>query len=338
MSWHDQLKGDSLAWLLESDSPGVRYLALRDLLDRSTDDPELRAARQVAHAQGPIATILGKMNKAGYWVAAGPGYNPKYRSTVWAMIMLAQLGASATQDERIAHACAYVLDNALTPGGQFTASGAPSGAADCLQGNLCWALVELGCDDPRLESAFEWMARSVTGEGVAPKEDRLASVRYYAGKCGPLFACGSNNRLPCAWGASKVMLAFSRLPAGERKPTIERAIQAGVDFLFSVDPATAAYPTGFSDKPSGNWWKFGFPVFYVTDLLQIAEALVGLGYSDDPRLANALAIVRQKQDREGRWALEYDYAGKTWVDFGAKKQPNSWVTLRALRVLKKLEM
>jgi hypothetical protein len=32
--------------------------------------------------------------------------------------------------------------------------------------------------------------------------------------------------------------------------------------------------------------------------------------------------------------LEYDYTGKTWVDFGLKKQPNPWVTLRALRVLK----
>jgi len=26
--------------------------------------------------------------------------------------------------------------------------------------------------------------------------------------------------------------------------------------------------------------------------------------------------------------------GKTWTDVGAKKQPNSWVTLRTLRVLK----
>ena len=95
MSWQDQLKGDSLSWLLEPDSPGVRYLAWRDLLDRPKDDPELRAAQRAAHAQGPIATILAEMNKAGYWVEPGPGYNPKYRSTVWAIIMLAQLGAAA---------------------------------------------------------------------------------------------------------------------------------------------------------------------------------------------------------------------------------------------------
>jgi len=203
-----------------------------------------------------------------------------------------------------------------------------------LQGDLCWALVELGFDDPRLATAFEWMARSVTGEGVAPVEDRQAKVRYYAGKCGPIFACGSNNKLPCAWGAVKVMLAFSKWPVDRRTPVIEDAIKQGVDFLFSVDPAAANYPSGWSDKPSGNWWKFGFPVFYVTDLLQNVEALVGLGYGNDPRLANALAIIREKQDSQGRWSLEYDYAGKTWVNFGAKKQPNKWVTLRVLRVLK----
>jgi hypothetical protein len=115
---------------------------------------------------------------------------------------------------------------------------------------------------------------------------------------------------------------------------MRRAIQQGVGYLFSIDPADAAYPAGYSSKPSQNWWKFGFPIFYVTDLLQIAEALVALGYGRDPRLARTLALIREKQDIHGRWALEYDYTGKTWADFGAKKQPNKWVTLRALRVLK----
>ena len=112
------------------------------------------------------------------------------------------------------------------------------------------------------------------------------------------------------------------------------AIAHGVDFLLGTDPAAALYPSGYSDKPSSNWWKFGFPVFYVTDLLHNVEALVNLGYGQDPRLAQALTIIREKQDAQGCWPLEYDYTGKTWCDFGAKRQPNKWVTLRALRVLK----
>jgi len=326
--------GNVLAWLLEAGAPGARYLAMRDLLDLPSEDAELRAAAHAAHTQGPIATILAHMNPAGYWAAPGPGYYPKYRATVWSVITLAQLGAACAADERIACACDYLAGHALAPGGQFTASGAPAGTADCLQGNLCWALATLGYDLDRLAPAIEWMARSITGEGIAPREDRRATVRYFAGKCGPTFACGANNGLPCAWGAVKVMLALGAWPRERRTPLVERAIAHGVDFLLGTDPATAAYPCGYSARPSSNWWKFGFPVFYVTDLLQNAEALVNLGYGQDPRLAPALSIIRQKQDRQGRWLLEYDYIGKTWCEFGAKRQPNKWVTLRALRVLK----
>ena len=321
-----------LGWLLEADDAGARYLATRDLIE--ADASELRMAQKRAHSEGPIAQVLARMEKEGYWEQPGAGYYPKYTGTVWSVILLAQLGAAVEMDGRIATACSYLLEHTLTEGGHFTVNGLPSGTADCLQGNLCASLLDLGFEDPRLDRAFEWMARSVTGEGVAAVTDKKAPLRYYAGKCGPTFACGSNNKLPCAWGAVKVMLAFSRLPERSRTDLIDRAISAGVDFLLSKDPAKADYPCGYSSKPSGNWWKFGFPVFYITDLLQNVEALVGLGYGNDPRLANALSMIRGKQDGQGRWPMEYDYSGKTWVDFGRKKQPNKWVTLRSLRVLK----
>jgi hypothetical protein len=325
----------ALEWLLESEDIGVKYLALRDLANTKSD--ELFEIQKKAHLTGPIARVLSNMKADGYWEQPGAGYYPKYKGTVWSIILLSQLGASLKTEPRIAVACAYLIEHALFKGGQFTVNGVPSGTADCLQGNLCAALLDLGCEDPRLDKAFEWMARSVTGEGVAPMSDKSAPVRYYAGKCGPTFACGSNNKLPCAWGAVKVMLAFSKLPAKRRSPLINRAVKTGVDFLLSKDPAKADYPCGYSAKPSQNWWKFGFPVFYVTDLLQIVEALSGVGYGRDHRVQNAMDFILGKQDEMGRWSLEYDYTGKTWLDFGSKKYPNKWVSLRALRVLKSIE-
>jgi hypothetical protein len=323
-----------MPWLLSEDQPGVRYLALRDLLDRKPDGQELDAALKAAHRDGPIAGILAQMAAAGYWVKPGAGYGPKYRGTVWSLIALAQLGASAGEDKRVAAACEYVLDHAMTPGGLFSMSGAPSGTIDCLQGNLCWAMLDLGCHDPRLETAFDWLARSVTGEGISPATERDAEVRYYAYKCGPGFRCGANDGQPCGWGAVKVMLALAKWPAHLRTPVMERAIEQGIAFLLGVDPALAEYPSPYQGKPSGNWWKFGFPVFYVTDLLQNVEALVALDLGRDQRLTRSLKIIQDKQDGEGRWPLEYDYAAKTWVGFGPKRQPNPWVTIRALRVLK----
>jgi len=217
MSWKNQLRSDSLPWLLESENPGVRYLALRDLLDLSPDDKKLKTARKLAHKEGPIAHILSKMDEEGFWKRPGTGYGPKYKSTVWALILLAQLGASVNEDKRIRQACRYYLDHSLSSGGQISAmtNNSPSGTVDCLQGNMLWSLMELGYHDPRMDKAFEWMARTVTGDGIAPMEEKDAPVRYYAYKCGPTFGCGVNNKLPCAWGG------VSSAPGGRlpRSPT-----------------------------------------------------------------------------------------------------------------------
>ena len=318
------------AWLLEKEDPGVRYLALRDIFQ---DRAAALSERKKAHTDGPIASILSKMKPEGYWSEPGPGYYPKYFSTIWSLIQLAELGGSVAADKRIGAACEYFLGHGLADGGQITASGAASGTADCMQGNLCWALTALGCADKRLESAYDWMARSVTGEGIAPMKDKGAAVRYYAGKCGPDFACGSNNKLPCAWGAVKVMRAFSMLPAQKQTPAIKKAVERGIKFLFSKDPATAGYPCGWTTKPSQSWFKFGFPVFYITDVLQVLEVLAALGYGTDRRAQNLVKLVEGKRTPEGKWLLEYDYAGKTWVNYGPKKKPSKWVTLRALRGL-----
>ena len=319
-------------WLLEEDDPGPRYLAMRDLLPE-TKPAELEKARTEAHQDGMIGYILDKMQPEGWWSKAGPGYSPKYRSTVWALQLLGQLGASLEMDERIRTACDYYIEQALTPNGQFGTNGNPSNTIDCLQGNMCWALSVLGYQSEQLDKAFEWMAMSITGEGIAPKTEKKASIRYYAYQCGSNFACGANKEQSCAWGATKEMLAFSLLPEDKRTPLINRAIQRGVDFFFSIDPVTGEYPHAMAAKPSGNWWKFGFPVFYVTDLLQIAEALTALGYRNDPRLQSTIELIESKRNEQGSWNLEYDYAGKTWRSYGKKKEPNKWVTIRALRVI-----
>lgn len=335
MNWKNQLNDDPISWLLESQEPCIRYLVYRDLLDRPDSDSELQTSQKEIYQKSSVTEILDHMHPEGWWGKPGGGYGPKYYSGVWSLISLAQMGANMKLDKRIAIAASYYIDHAFTDLGQISTNAVPSYSIDCLQGNMLAALLDLSCSDPRLTKAFDWMARTATGEGVAPQSEKTNKARYYAYKCGPNFACGVNDKQSCAWGAVKVMLAFSKLPKEKHTTLIDRAIQTGVNFLLGVDPSTAGYPNGGTDHPSRNWWKFGFPVFYISDILQIVEALVGLGYSKDPRLANALKLVTEKQDSQGRWALEYHYNDKTWVNTGRGGQPNPWVTLRALRVLKK---
>jgi hypothetical protein len=333
-SWRAALPADPLEWLLEPGDPAVRHLALRQLFDRPADDPDVAASRRAAMTADPIASILATQAPDGHWEKPGPGYATKYRGTVCQLIFLDQLGADPG-DERIGRACEYVLSHSQAESGGFGASGVAaagpppsSRVIHCLTGNLVRALIGFGwLDDPRVVRALYWQARAITGEGVV--------TWYRSGTTGPGFACGANEGLPCAWGAVKALGGLARVPAGRRSPGLSRAIQTGAEFLLSRDPAIADYPAGWGNtRPSGSWFKLGFPSGYVADVLQNLEVLAELGHARDPRLENAIEWLLAKQDEHGRWINEYAYNGKTWVDIERQGQPSKWVSLRACRFLR----
>jgi hypothetical protein len=336
LAWTSRLRADPLPWLLEPDHPAVRHLALRQLIDRPTDHPEVRESRAAAMRSDPIAAILAAQHPDGHWEKPGPGYATKYRGTVWQVIFLDQLGAEPAHP-RVTRACEYVLSHTQSANGGFGASGAmtaapppPSAVLHCLNGNLLRALIGFGwLDDERVERAVDWQVRAITGDCMK---------RWYAsGTCGPGFACAANEQLPCAWGAIKALGGLARIPVERRSGPMSRAIDIGVAFLLSRDPADADYPAGWGNqRPNGSWFKLGFPSGYVADVLQNLEVLAELGQAKDPRLERAIEWLLARQDEQGRWSNQYAYNGKTWVDFERHGAPSKWVTLRACRVLRRV--
>lgn len=329
MSWLNGLHGDSLAWLLEPDpvNPGVRYFALRDLLDRPADAVEVVAAQAAVMNSGPVPAILDAQHPEGYWHKPGGGYG-KYRGTAWQIIFLGELGA-APDDERVQRGCEYLLTHTIAANGGFACSNTnnpvPSNVVHCLNGNLLASLIRLGrLDDPRVQQALAWQACAITGE---------EPIRYYpSGTSGPAFACAINAGQPCAWGATKAMKALVAIPATRRTPLIQQAIAQGARFLLRHHLANADYP--FTDKISTAWFKLGFPLSYWSDVLETLSVLVTLGYGHDPRLADTYQWLLHKQDAQGRWKLENALTGKMWVDIERRGKPSKWITLRALRVVK----
>jgi hypothetical protein len=332
--WAGVLADDPLPWLLEPTEPAVRASAMQHLLGRGADDPEVREARTEAMVANPIAGILAAQDEGGWWVKPGPGYAPKYSGTVWNLMFLDQLGADP-DDGRIQRACDYVLTWSPTALGGFGASGShlernppPSSAIHCLNGNLGRALIRFGHrDHPAVRAATDWAARTILGEDVE---------RWYkSGTSGPGFACAANEGLPCAWGAVKEMLALAAIPIDRRTDREQRAVDAGVEFLLSRDPAVADYPMGYGNtKPNGSWFKPGFPSGYVTDVLQNMEVLCEVGVANDPRLDHAYEWLVGLADDRGRWKNRYAYTGKTTVPIEKQGAPSKWVTLRASKVLR----
>ncbi len=323
------IASDVLEWLLEPDlvNPGVRYFALRDLLERSEEDLELIQARQAILSTGRVSKILSAQHSDGYWFKPGASYSPRYRGTVWQILFLSELGADPL-DERVKRGCEYLIEHNMASNGAFSCNQPPTpdGALHCLNGNLIHALVQLGYgDDPRLQSAIDWQVRSITGEG---------EIEFFAsGTAGPGFACKFNQGLPCGWGAVKALKALSAIPWEKRTPAMQRAIQAGAEFLLSRDPSLADYPN--SGRVSPAWHKFGFPLSYWSDVLENVAILVDLGFGSHPGLANAIQFILAKQDAQGRWKLENSLNSKMWVDIEKLGKLSKWITLRAWRVLKR---
>ena len=316
----------TMDWLLERENPSVRYFALKHLLERDDDDREVRSARQAIMRSEPVRAILAAQHLEGYWVKPGPGYSPKYQATGWQILFLAELGADG-RNRQVRRGCEYLINHAQATNGGFSAlaNAPPSGAIHCLDGNLIWALVALGYgQDERVQCAVEWLAGAITGDDFD---------RWYASSVpGPGFRCAVNLGQPCAWGAVKSLRALANLPREWQSARVKKSTKAAAEFLLCRELAKGDYP--YTVRVSGEWFKFGFPLSYTSDVLEASLALVEAGYGSDPRLKPAIEFIHSRRNADGRWVLKHSLNGKMWADIEAKGKPSKWVTLRALRVLK----
>ncbi|HKT00163.1 MAG TPA: hypothetical protein VJT31_11585 [Rugosimonospora sp.] len=77
-----------------------------------------------------------------------------------------------------------------------------------------------------------------------------------------------------------------------------------------------------------------FPYYWHYDLLRALDYFRRSGAEPDPRMAEAVAVVRAKRRPDGRWPLDRIHPGRVHVTLdGGVGEPNRWNTLRALRVL-----
>jgi hypothetical protein len=73
---------------------------------------------------------------------------------------------------------------------------------------------------------------------------------------------------------------------------------------------------------------------YQTDALEILGVLTKLGCRDE-RMQEAVDVLISKQESEGRWKLETTFNGRMWVDIEEKGKPSKWITLNALKVVRR---
>ena len=331
-NWKALLKADPTDWLLEEDNPSVRYFTLRDILDRPQDDTGVQTARREIMHTGMVPDILSRQREPAYLQAFPRFYTNKYEGLVWSLIVLAEFGADV--NPQIKEQCEYVLTNSQeTLNGGFsmhtaqkTGGGRITEVIPCLTGNLVWSLIRFGyLDDPRLQKGIDWITRYMRfNDGVentpqVPPYDRLEM-------------CWGKH--VCHMGVVKALKALSAMPQ-ERRTTgeIGDTIQKATEFLLIHHIYKRSHDLSRVSKP--GWLKFGFPLMYQTDALEVLDVLTGLGV-EDSRMDEAMDIVLAKQDAMGRWKTESNYGGdRLLIPMGQKDEQSKWITLRAMRVSKR---
>ena len=332
MNWKSFLESNTLNWLLEKENPSVRYFTLIDLLDKSKTDSEVVEVKNKIMESQLVSDILSKQNEGMYWEKPEKFYKAKYKGTVWQLLVLAELGTSG-EDERIKNTCEFILKISQDQNsggfsiGPNTRTGHDEclGVIPCLTGNMIWSLIKLGyLNDPRVQKGINWITtyqRFDDGVDQAPKGWPYDCWEICWGKH------------TCFNGVVKSLKALSEIPVEKRTKAIKCTIEQGAEFLLKHHIFKRSHNLNRVSKY--EFKKFGFPLMYRTDVLEILDILTKLVYKNK-RMQEAIDLVISKQNENGRWKLENSYNGRYYVDIEQKDKESKWITLHALKVLKRL--
>ncbi|HPW00267.1 MAG TPA: nitrogen fixation protein NifH, partial [Oscillospiraceae bacterium] len=140
-------------------------------------------------------------------------------------------------------------------------------------------------------------------------------------------------RHTCLMGVVKALKGLSAVPPEKRTGEIDDTIDKAAEFLLLHHIYRRSHNLSKTSKP--GWLKFGFPLMYQTDILEILDILTELGIKDG-RMEEAVSLVTAKQDDMGRWRAENTYnSDRLLLPIGRKGEQSKWITLRAMRVLKR---
>lgn len=330
-SWKEMLKADSTQWLLEENNPSVRYFTLRDICGLHETDVQVQYARQEIMKSGLVPQILQLQTDAAYLQKYPAFYTNKYKGLVWSLIALAEMGATVNQ--QIREQCEYLLDHAQErqEGGfsqheaQKTGGGRINEVIPCLSGNMVWSLIRFGyLEDERLVKGIEWLIQFMRlNDGVYVNPQAAPYDKWEA--------CWGKHT--CHMGVVKAMKALGEIPKEKRSAQMEATLISCAEYMLNHHIYKRSHDLKRTSKP--GWLKFGFPMMYQTDVLEVLDILTTIGIKDS-RMQEAMDLVLAKQDAMGRWPMENTYASdRMIVSFGKQGEQNKWITLRALRVIKR---
>lgn len=296
-----------LAWLCQGD-PAIVYQVKRDLMGFAEQD--LIIQRNEMLKSGYVKHYLDLRDpENGKW--ANGIYSPKWASTHYTMLELLNLEIPPQTPAYVesAHLLLDQLWRNQKRQGQILYQDM------CVTGMLGSMVCHAKIQDPRLNQMVDYMLDHVQSDG------------------------GFN----CNWNTSKVSSIMTTLTM---LIFIRDYIKNGYVYRASDLEAVAIGAQQYilerhlyKRKSTGEGIQKAFvnlpyPTRYKYDILKCLDYFQSIDYPYDPRMADALALLKSKQLKDGTWPSTGNYTGVIHFKMSDDGRGSRINTLRALRVLK----
>jgi hypothetical protein len=300
-------------WLLEGD-PAIRWQVLRDLMDAPGD--QVVAARGRVEHDGWGARLLALEDPDGLWDGgacfpasyAGDEPGQPWTATMHTLQTLRILGldpASAparraiglvAENGRWEHAGQRFFDGEVEP---------------CINGRTIETGAYFGVD---VAGVVERILTDRLADGGWNCETENGSVR---------------SSFDTTINVLDGLLEFERAAGAQAQ--VRAARRRGEEYLLERGLFRRKSTGAVVDRA---YLEFAFPYYWHYDVLRALDYFRRSGAAPDPRLAEAVEVVRSRQQPDGRWLLDRVHPGRVHFDLeGGAGTPSRWNTLRALRVL-----
>jgi hypothetical protein len=302
-----------LDWLLDSD-PAIRWQVLRDLTDAPPED--VAATRARVEREGWGARLLALEDADGLW-DGGALFPAHYTG--------AEVGQPWTTTM---HTLQTLQIFGLDP-----ASAAARRAVTLVAEHARWEHAGERYFDGEVEPCIN--GRTIEtgayfGVEVAPIVDRILKERLPDGGWNCEAENGSvRSSFDTTINVLDGLLEFERATGGSA--AVRQARRSGEEYLLERRLFRRRSTGSVVDEA---YLDFAFPYYWHYDVLRALDYFRGSRARPDPRMTEAVELVRSKRKSDGRWLLDRVHPGRVHFAFEAGVgEASRWNTLRALRVL-----
>ena len=297
-----------IAWLLEGDV-SIQYQVNRDLL--SSERPDLR--ERIA-TEGWGARFLSFRKKEGHW--GQRFYQPKWISTHYTLLDLKNLAISPN-NKPIRDSISQVLQSLKGPDGGILPIGAEKKSDVCVNGMFLNYAAYFGMGEESLGSIVDFLITEQLEDGG--------------------FNCNSNTRgashssMHSTISVLEGILEYVKNGYQYRLEELQKAAEESRLFLLQHSLFRSDRSGEVIDK---RWLMLSYPSRWKYDVLRALDYFQKAGINYDPRMQDALDLLKKKRRNDQKWPVQAKHPGQTHFEMEQTGGPSRWNTLRALRVLR----